>query len=35
MQGMQISAKTDYAVRALLSLAAREPELVKIETVVT
>ena len=32
---MQISAKTDYAVRALLSLAAREPELVKIETVVT
>ena len=32
---MQISAKTDYAVRALLSLAAREPELVKIDTVVT
>lgn len=32
---MHISAKTDYAVRALLSLAAREPALVKIETVVT
>ncbi len=32
---MQISAKTDYAIRALLSLAAREPELVKIDTVVT
>lgn len=32
---MQISAKTDYAVRALLSLAAREPALVKIDTVVT
>ena len=32
---MQISAKTDYAVRALLSLAAREPQLVKIDTVVT
>ena len=32
---MQISAKTDYAVRALLSLAAREPELVKIDTVIT
>jgi Rrf2 family protein len=32
---VQISAKTDYAVRALLSLAAREPELVKIDTVVT
>ena len=32
---MQISAKTDYAVRALLSLAARETELVKIDTVVT
>lgn len=32
---MQISAKTDYAVRALLSLAAREPDLVKIDTVVT
>ncbi|HET6878062.1 MAG TPA: Rrf2 family transcriptional regulator [Jatrophihabitans sp.] len=32
---MQISAKTDYAVRALLSLAAREPELVKIDTVIS
>lgn len=32
---MQISAKTDYAVRALLSLAAREPDLVKIDTIVT
>ena len=32
---MQISAKTDYAVRALLSLAAREPELVKIDVVVS
>ena len=32
---MQISAKSDYAVRALLSLAAREPALVKIDVVVT
>src|SRR5206468_11611554 len=32
---VQISAKTDYAVRALLSLAAREPELVKIDVIVT
>lgn len=32
---MQISAKADYAVRALLSLAAREPELVKIDMIVT
>ena len=32
---MQISAKTDYAVRALLSLANREPALVKIEEVVS
>ncbi len=32
---MHIRAKTDYAVRALLSLAAREPELVKIDTVVS
>lgn len=32
---VQISAKTDYAVRALLSLAAREPDLVKIDTVIT
>jgi Rrf2 family protein len=31
---VQISAKTDYALRALLSLAAREPELVKIDTIV-
>ena len=28
---MEISAKTDYAVRALLSLAARQPELVKVD----
>jgi Rrf2 family protein len=32
---VQISAKTDYAVRALLSLARREPDLVKIDTVIT
>jgi len=32
---VQISAKTDYAVRALLSLAAREPGLVKVDLVVT
>ncbi len=32
---MQISAKTDYAIRALLSLAAREPDLVKVDEVVT
>ncbi len=32
---MQISAKTDYAVRALLSLAAHEPDLVKVDVVVT
>jgi Rrf2 family protein len=32
---VQISAKTDYAIRALLSLAAREPELVKVDTVVS
>jgi Rrf2 family protein len=31
---VQISAKTDYAVRALLSLAAREPALTKIDTVI-
>lgn len=31
---MQISAKTDYAVRALLSLAVRAPDLVKIDTVI-
>jgi Rrf2 family protein len=32
---VQISAKTDYAVRALLSLAAREPELVKVDQIVS
>jgi Rrf2 family protein len=32
---VQISAKTDYAVRALLSLAAREPNLTKVDAVVT
>ncbi len=31
---MEISAKTDYAVRALLELAARAPDLVKIDVVV-
>ena len=31
---MQISAKTDYAIRALLNLAAREPDLVKVDTIV-
>jgi Rrf2 family protein len=31
---VEISAKTDYAVRALLSLAARAPELVKVDVVV-
>jgi Rrf2 family protein len=31
---VEISAKTDYAVRALLSLAARAPELVKVDAVV-
>jgi Rrf2 family protein len=31
---VQISAKSDYAVRALLSLAVRAPELVKIDTVI-
>lgn len=31
---VQISAKTDYAIRALLSLAAHEPELVKVDEVV-
>lgn len=31
---MQISAKTDYAVRALLSLAANAPELVKVDVIV-
>jgi len=32
---VQISAKTDYAIRALLSLAAREPELTKVDAVVS
>ncbi len=31
---MQISAKTDYAIRALLNLAAKEPDLVKVDTIV-
>ena len=31
---MQISAKSDYAVRALLSLASHEPDLVKVDVVV-
>lgn len=31
---MEISAKTDYAVRALLELATRYPDLVKIDVVV-
>lgn len=31
---MQISAKSEYAIRALLELAAREPDLVKAETIV-
>ncbi|HEU5006050.1 MAG TPA: Rrf2 family transcriptional regulator [Jatrophihabitantaceae bacterium] len=31
---MQISAKSDYAVRALLSLASHEPDLVKVDIVV-
>lgn len=31
---MQISAKTDYAIRALLSLAQHEPLLVKVDVVV-
>jgi Rrf2 family protein len=31
---VQISAKTDYAVRALLSLAAHEPDLVKVDEIV-
>jgi Rrf2 family protein len=32
---VDISAKTDYAVRALLSLASREPELVKVDVIVS
>jgi Rrf2 family protein len=31
---VQISAKTDYAIRALLNLAAQEPKLVKVDTIV-
>jgi Rrf2 family protein len=31
---VEISAKTDYAVRALLGLAARAPELVKVDVIV-
>jgi Rrf2 family protein len=31
---VQISAKTDYAIRALLNLAAHEPDLVKVDTIV-
>jgi Rrf2 family protein len=32
---VQISAKTDYAIRALLSLAAHEPDLVKVDVIVS
>ena len=31
---MQISAKSDYAIRALLQLAAHEPDLVKVDVIV-
>ncbi len=31
---MEISAKTDYAVRALLALAERAPELVKVDVII-
>jgi len=31
---VDISAKTDYAVRALLELAAREPSLVKVDAII-
>jgi Rrf2 family protein len=31
---VQISAKTDYAVRALLNLASHEPDLVKVDAIV-
>jgi Rrf2 family protein len=31
---VQISAKTDYAIRALLQLARNEPSLVKVDTIV-
>jgi Rrf2 family protein len=32
--GVQISAKADYALRALLELAAHEPDLVKVDAIV-
>ena len=32
---MEISAKTDYAVRALLGLAERAPELVKVDVIIS
>lgn len=32
---MQISAKTDYAIRALLTLAAHDPQLVKMDAIIT
>lgn len=32
---MQISARADYAVRALLCMAAHEPDLVNVDTIVT
>jgi Rrf2 family protein len=35
MGGMQISAKADYAVRAMLELAAHGPELVKAELLIS
>jgi Rrf2 family protein len=35
MSAMQISAKTDYAVRVMLELAAHGPELVKAELLIT
>jgi Rrf2 family protein len=35
MPDVEISAKTDYAVRALLELAARAPNLVKIEVIIS
>src|SRR6266508_7009052 len=33
--GVEISAKTDYAVRALLGLAQRAPELVKVDVIIS
>jgi len=32
--GVEISAKTDYAVRALLGLASRAPDLVKVDVII-